>query len=54
MAMPGFLQVFGYYDEIKKTWAIDPTVQQLISSLMTIGRLVHRLFGFALLTEMAT
>ncbi|SPO01674.1 related to monosaccharide transporter [Cephalotrichum gorgonifer] len=37
MAMPGFLKVYGYYDEEKARWAIDPTVQQLISSLMTIG-----------------
>lgn len=37
MAMPGFLQVFGYYDEAAGKYAIDPTVQQLISSLMTIG-----------------
>ncbi|KPI35550.1 Galactose transporter [Cyphellophora attinorum] len=43
MAMPGFLQVFGYYDEIKRTWAIDPTVQQLISSLMTIGTFIGSL-----------
>ena len=43
MAMPGFLRVFGYYDEAKRTWAIDPTVQQLISSLMTIGTFVGSL-----------
>lgn len=43
MAMPGFLQVFGYYDEVKETWAIDPTVQQLISSLMTIGTFIGSL-----------
>ena len=43
MAMPGFLQVFGYYDEAEETWAIDPTVQQLISSLMTIGTFVGSL-----------
>jgi MFS family permease len=43
MAMPGFLEVFGYYDDAKKKWAIDPTVQQLISSLMTIGTFVGSL-----------
>ncbi|KAK3342158.1 MFS transporter, partial [Lasiosphaeria hispida] len=37
MAMPGFLRVFGYLDVASGKWAIDPTVQQLISSLMTIG-----------------
>lgn len=43
MAMPGFLKVFGYYDEVAQKWAIDPTVQQLISSLMTIGTFVGSL-----------
>ncbi|KAI0880607.1 general substrate transporter [Annulohypoxylon maeteangense] len=43
MAMPGFLKVFGYYDEATSKWAIDPTVQQLISSLMTIGTFVGSL-----------
>jgi MFS family permease len=43
MAMPGFLRVYGYYDEQKQKWAIDPTVQQLISSLMTIGTFVGSL-----------
>ena len=43
MAMPGFLKQFGYYDTATKTWAIDPTVQQLISSLMTIGTFVGSL-----------
>lgn len=43
MAMPGFLKVFGYYDEVAAKWAIDPTVQQLISSLMTIGTFVGSL-----------
>ncbi|KAL1851304.1 hypothetical protein Daus18300_012609 [Diaporthe australafricana] len=43
MAMPGFLQVFGYYDETAKKWAIDTTVQQLISSLMTVGTFVGSL-----------
>lgn len=43
MAMPGFLKVFGYYDDDAEKWAIDPTVQQLISSLMTIGTFVGSL-----------
>lgn len=43
MAMPGFLQVFGYFDETTRTWAIDTTVQQLISSLMTVGTFVGSL-----------
>ena len=43
MAMPGFLRVFGYYSEASGKWAIDPTVQQLISSLMTIGTFVGSL-----------
>ncbi|CAI4213280.1 unnamed protein product [Parascedosporium putredinis] len=43
MAMPGFLKVYGYYDEAKQKWAIDPTVQQLISSLMTIGTFIGSL-----------
>ncbi|CAK7203297.1 hypothetical protein SEUCBS139899_006028 [Sporothrix eucalyptigena] len=43
MAMPGFLEVFGYYNEATKAWAIDTTVQQLISSLMTIGTFVGSL-----------
>ena len=41
--MPGFLKVFGYYDQGGRKWAIDPTVQQLISSLMTIGTFVGSL-----------
>ncbi|KAK3331515.1 MFS transporter [Apodospora peruviana] len=43
MAMPGFLRVFGYLDPVSGKWAIDPTVQQLISSLMTIGTFVGSL-----------
>lgn len=43
MAMPGFLEVYGYYDAETQKWAIDPTVQQLISSLMTIGTFVGSL-----------
>ncbi|KAE8445270.1 hypothetical protein EG329_013642 [Mollisiaceae sp. DMI_Dod_QoI] len=37
LSMPGFLEVYGYYSPELKKWNIDPTVQQLISSLMTIG-----------------
>ncbi|PMD43554.1 general substrate transporter [Hyaloscypha variabilis F] len=37
LSMPGFLEVYGYYSPTLKTWNINPTVQQLISSLMTIG-----------------
>ncbi|KAI1111577.1 MFS transporter [Nemania sp. NC0429] len=40
LSMPGFLKVYGYYDAKLGTWNIDPTVQQLISSLMTIGTLI--------------
>jgi len=43
MAMPGFLRVFGYFDANTSKWAIDPTVQQLISSLLTLGQLVGNL-----------
>lgn len=43
LAMPGFLKQFGYYNAKTKAWAIDPTVQQLISSLMTIGTFVGSL-----------
>ncbi|KAK7897626.1 hypothetical protein LTR67_004255 [Exophiala xenobiotica] len=41
--MPGFLEVFGYYDAELKKWNIDYTVQQLISSLMTIGTFLSSL-----------
>jgi MFS family permease len=41
--MEGFLQVFGYHDAKKNSWNIDPTVQQLISSLMVIGTFVSSL-----------
>ena len=43
MAMPGFLKVYGYYDATEQKYGIDPTVQQLISSLMTIGTFVGSL-----------
>lgn len=36
--MPGFLAVFGYKDPTQAIgYGIDPTVQQLINSLMTLG-----------------
>ncbi|KIW19031.1 hypothetical protein PV08_03321 [Exophiala spinifera] len=43
LSMPGFLEVFGYYDEELKKWNIDYTVQQLISSLMTVGTFLSSL-----------
>ncbi|KAI0455642.1 MFS transporter [Xylaria acuta] len=43
LSMPGFLKVYGYYDTKLQSWNIDPTVQQLISSLMTIGTLIGSL-----------
>jgi MFS family permease len=43
LSMTGFLKVFGYQDPTTGKWAIDPTVQQLISSLMTIGTFVGSL-----------
>lgn len=36
-AMQGFLQIFGYFDTKLNKWNIDPKVQQLITSLMTLG-----------------
>ncbi|KAH8897653.1 MFS transporter [Thozetella sp. PMI_491] len=43
LSMEGFLQVFGYHDAKLNKWNIDPTVQQLISSLMVIGTFVSSL-----------
>ncbi|KAI3337506.1 MFS transporter [Xylariaceae sp. AK1471] len=43
LSMPGFLRVYGYYDMRLGSWNIDPTVQQLVSSLMTIGTLISSL-----------
>ena len=43
LSMPGFLEVYGYYDAELGDWNIDTTVQQLISSLMTIGTFVGSL-----------
>lgn len=43
LSMPGFLEVYGYYDDELGDWAIRTTVQQLISSLMTIGTFVGSL-----------
>ncbi|KAJ5380981.1 uncharacterized protein N7496_003409 [Penicillium cataractarum] len=43
-AMPGFLKVFGYPDPTSDTgYAIDSTVQQLITSLLTLGSFVSSL-----------
>ncbi|KAG8625853.1 hypothetical protein KVT40_006254 [Elsinoe batatas] len=40
-AMPGFLEVFGYRDpSLPGGWNINPTRQQLISSLMTLGAVI--------------
>ncbi|KAF4624588.1 hypothetical protein G7Y89_g13583 [Cudoniella acicularis] len=40
-AMPGFLKVFGFVDpSIKIGYGIDPTFQQLITSLVTLGSFV--------------
>ncbi|ETN40969.1 uncharacterized protein HMPREF1541_05249 [Cyphellophora europaea CBS 101466] len=40
-AMPGFLMIFGFpTDTSALGWGIDPTVQQLISSLMLVGSFV--------------
>ncbi|KAL2401546.1 Major facilitator-type transporter ecdD [Exophiala dermatitidis] len=43
LSMPGFLEVFGYHSDKLGKWNIGPTVQQLISSLMTIGTFVSSL-----------
>ncbi|KXS93672.1 hypothetical protein AC579_3593 [Pseudocercospora musae] len=43
-AMPGFLSVFGYPDESNPIgYGIDSTVQQLISSLLTLGSFLSSL-----------
>ncbi|EAU38341.1 predicted protein [Aspergillus terreus NIH2624] len=43
-AMPGFLKVFGYRDpESEMGYAIDSTVQQLITSLLTLGSFISSL-----------
>ncbi|RDL39919.1 uncharacterized protein BP5553_04259 [Venustampulla echinocandica] len=43
LSMPGFLEVYGYYDPKLKKWNIDATVQQLMSSFVTIGTFVGSL-----------
>ncbi|KAI0506764.1 MFS transporter [Xylaria bambusicola] len=43
LSMPGFLEVYGYYDTELESWNIHPVVQQLISSLMTIGTFIGSL-----------
>ncbi|RDL32040.1 Uncharacterized protein BP5553_09442 [Venustampulla echinocandica] len=43
-AMPGFLKVFGFVDpKIKIGYGIDPTFQQLITSLLTLGAFLSSL-----------
>ncbi|KAL8408497.1 hypothetical protein RB594_007075 [Gaeumannomyces avenae] len=43
-AMPGFLSVFGYEDAKNPTgYGINPTVQQLIASLLTLGSFLSSL-----------
>ncbi|KAL4916494.1 general substrate transporter [Aspergillus aurantiobrunneus] len=45
-AMPGFLRVFGYPDPAAEGgYAIDSTVQQLITSLLTLGSFVSSLIA---------
>ncbi|RDW72534.1 uncharacterized protein DSM5745_07706 [Aspergillus mulundensis] len=47
-AMPGFLKVFGYPDPAAEGgYAIDSTVQQLITSLLTLGSFVSSLVAGA-------
>ncbi|KAJ5168851.1 uncharacterized protein N7482_004445 [Penicillium canariense] len=50
-AMPGFLKVFGYPTPQSETgYAIDSTVQQLITSLLTLGSFVSSLVAGAFST----
>jgi sugar porter (SP) family MFS transporter len=45
-AMPGFLRVFGYEDPSNPTgYGIDPVVQQLIASLLTLGSFLSSLLA---------
>ncbi|KIX01019.1 uncharacterized protein Z518_10085 [Rhinocladiella mackenziei CBS 650.93] len=45
-AMPGFLKVFGYPSDKSPTgYGIDPTFQQLISSLLTLGSFLSSLLA---------
>ncbi|ETI26647.1 hypothetical protein G647_10408 [Cladophialophora carrionii CBS 160.54] len=45
-AMPGFLKVFGYEDPQSPIgYSIDPTFQQLISSLLTLGSFLSSLLA---------
>jgi MFS family permease len=45
-AMPGFLAVFGYPDPSNPTgYGIDPVVQQLIASLLTLGSFLSSLLA---------
>lgn len=50
-AMPGFLKVFGYPDPTAALgYGIDSTVQQLITSLLTLGSFLSSLFAGAFAT----
>ncbi|KAH8651925.1 MFS transporter [Tricladium varicosporioides] len=51
LSMPGFLEVYGYYSPKLKAWNIDPTVQQLISSLLTLGTFIGSLMVGPLSTK---
>lgn len=45
-AMPGFLRVFGFPDPKRPIgYGIDPTFQQLISSLMTLGSFISAILA---------
>ncbi|CAG8961484.1 hypothetical protein HYFRA_00013937 [Hymenoscyphus fraxineus] len=45
-AMPGFLKIWGFVDKKQKIgYGIDPTFQQLIASLMTLGALLSSLLA---------
>lgn len=45
-AMPGFQKVFGFPSETSPTgYGIDPTFQQLISSLLTLGSFISALLA---------
>ncbi len=52
--MEGFLEVFGYYDAKTNKWNVDPTVQQLISSLMVIGTFFSSLASRTIQPEIRT
>lgn len=41
--MPGFLEVFGYYDHHLHRYNVEPVVQQLVSSLVVLGTFMGNL-----------